>query len=293
MRGHSPLLCMLAWIAGVAWEHAQTPPATVAPAQSRAERLAAIETEFQAAQAAYWKLFEGAKTDEQAQRIATEHAGEAPDARRWAERVWALVEEQPADDVACSALAWILENLRDDAHLEKALTTLVAHHLQDPKLGQICSGLVYDWRPATRSFLTAVLEKCSLRAVQGIACYALAKRVLADAEMAQRLRDDPNEAEGLEGHLGADAVAELRALDPQKSRATSERLFERVISEFGDVESGRRKLADAAQDDLFELRHLSIGCVAPEIEGNDLDGVAFKLSDYRGKLVVLDFWGNW
>ena len=32
---------------------------------------------------------------------------------------------------------------------------------------------------------------------------------------------------------------------------------------------------------------------APEIEGNDLDGVAFKLSDYRGKVVVLDFWGDW
>ncbi len=31
----------------------------------------------------------------------------------------------------------------------------------------------------------------------------------------------------------------------------------------------------------------------PEIEAEDLDGVTFKLSDYRGKVVVLDFWGNW
>jgi len=38
---------------------------------------------------------------------------------------------------------------------------------------------------------------------------------------------------------------------------------------------------------------LEIGSVAPDIEGNDLDGVAFKLSDYRGKVVVLDFWGDW
>jgi cytochrome oxidase Cu insertion factor (SCO1/SenC/PrrC family) len=36
-----------------------------------------------------------------------------------------------------------------------------------------------------------------------------------------------------------------------------------------------------------------IGEVAPEIEGEDLDGTKFKLSDYRGKVVVLDFWGNW
>jgi cytochrome oxidase Cu insertion factor (SCO1/SenC/PrrC family) len=36
-----------------------------------------------------------------------------------------------------------------------------------------------------------------------------------------------------------------------------------------------------------------VGQMAREIEGTDLDGVRFKLSDYRGKVVVLDFWGNW
>ena len=36
-----------------------------------------------------------------------------------------------------------------------------------------------------------------------------------------------------------------------------------------------------------------IGNQAPEIRGEDLDGVKFKLSDYRGKVVVLDFWGDW
>ncbi|HEV3444883.1 MAG TPA: redoxin domain-containing protein [Gemmataceae bacterium] len=32
---------------------------------------------------------------------------------------------------------------------------------------------------------------------------------------------------------------------------------------------------------------------APDIAGIDFDGKKFKLSDYRGKVVVLDFWGNW
>ncbi|MEE2825359.1 MAG: hypothetical protein VYE64_01890 [Planctomycetota bacterium] len=35
------------------------------------------------------------------------------------------------------------------------------------------------------------------------------------------------------------------------------------------------------------------GSLAPEIKGDDLDGNAFKLSDYRGKVVMLDFWGDW
>lgn len=36
-----------------------------------------------------------------------------------------------------------------------------------------------------------------------------------------------------------------------------------------------------------------VGKVAPDIRGKDLDGKKFKLSDYRGKVVLLDFWGNW
>ena len=36
-----------------------------------------------------------------------------------------------------------------------------------------------------------------------------------------------------------------------------------------------------------------IGEPAPEIEGEDVDGVRFKLSEYKGKVVLLDFWGHW
>jgi hypothetical protein len=36
-----------------------------------------------------------------------------------------------------------------------------------------------------------------------------------------------------------------------------------------------------------------IGTFAPEIAGEDIDGTFFKLSDYRGQVVLLDFWGNW
>ena len=41
------------------------------------------------------------------------------------------------------------------------------------------------------------------------------------------------------------------------------------------------------------IRRLSVGKVAPEITGRDLDGVPFKLSDYRGRVVVLTFSGEW
>lgn len=35
---------------------------------------------------------------------------------------------------------------------------------------------------------------------------------------------------------------------------------------------------------------LMAGTPAPEIEGEDSDGKTFKLSDFRGQVVLLDFW---
>ena len=48
-----------------------------------------------------------------------------------------------------------------------------------------------------------------------------------------------------------------------------------------------------AKEALAEVTKLAVGTVAPEIDGVDVDGVKFKLSDYRGKVVLLDFWGFW
>ena len=43
----------------------------------------------------------------------------------------------------------------------------------------------------------------------------------------------------------------------------------------------------------YSADQLAIGKTAPDIVGEDVDGKSMKLSDYRGKVVVLDFWGNW
>ena len=56
------------------------------------------------------------------------------------------------------------------------------------------------------------------------------------------------------------------------------------------AEEGLKKLIAGA---INEEKNLGIGRVAPDIEGEDLDGVEFKLSDYRGKVIMLDFWGDW
>ncbi|MFY9345893.1 MAG: hypothetical protein WAT39_25600 [Planctomycetota bacterium] len=53
------------------------------------------------------------------------------------------------------------------------------------------------------------------------------------------------------------------------------------------------RLKGEIQDAIVTREKFGIGNVAPDIEGEDLDGVAFKLSDYKGKVIFLDFWGDW
>lgn len=57
------------------------------------------------------------------------------------------------------------------------------------------------------------------------------------------------------------------------------------------VEDGRLKKEMTSAIDMREK--FGVGCTAPDINGIDLDGVAFKLSDYKGKVIFLDFWGDW
>lgn len=42
----------------------------------------------------------------------------------------------------------------------------------------------------------------------------------------------------------------------------------------------------------FTATGLRKGYIAPDIEGTDLDGKPMKLSDFRGKAVVLEFWSS-
>ena len=64
---------------------------------------------------------------------------------------------------------------------------------------------------------------------------------------------------------------------------------------FGAKTQGRpvQNIGQMATEMLFSLQHLQVGKPAPNIEAEDLDGLTFSLTEYRGKIVMLDFWGHW
>jgi hypothetical protein len=86
-------------------------------------------------------------------------------------------------------------------------------------------------------------------------------------------------------------LAEIRMEAGENEAALT--LLRDVKAKYADVAWWRGTLGQKADSDIFEVEHLGIGKEAPEITGEDLDGKPMKLSDFRGKVVVLDFWGDW
>jgi hypothetical protein len=117
----------------------------------------------------------------------------------------------------------------------------------------------------------SLLEKDTRPEVQGPACLTLAQMLKSRAD--ESATTDPKSAD--------------------QARAEAEKLFERAADKFADVKSGfRGTVGSIAKRELFDLRHLSVGKSVPDVEGEDQDGQKFKLSDYKGKVVLLDFWSE-
>jgi len=175
-----------------------------------------------------------------------------------------LAEEDPNSPFALDAATWIILNTPDGPEVEKAAEIILQNHVRSTNLVYLCQELLNLRHCSARKLLESVMDENPHPEVQANACFALATLVKSHA----------NEA------------------GDEQAAADAMRLFERVIADYGQVEVKGKKLADRAEPELDELRHLSVGKEAPEIEGEDMDGRKMKLSDYRGKVVGLVFWGT-
>jgi thiol-disulfide isomerase/thioredoxin len=262
---------------------------------SASAQLTDLMHEVDAAETAYVKA-EGDPKDKLWKAYASLNATNVP-------RIFELAAQDPASPVAFAAFEWVVTNRQVAAGARnlrpyglKAVEQLHDHgYFTNPTIAPMCWSIGHSWdcrHKPTLEFLQQVMTNNPNRDARGNATFALACLVKEKSEMLGWL----NTPDFLTGEWLKAATEEARTTDALTLRRDAERLFENVIQAYSNCPSHGFKestLGEKAAPELYELQHLWIGQAAPEIEGEDLDGGKLKLSDYRGKVVLVSFWGSW
>lgn len=261
-----------------------------------AEQYEALVKEYHAASVVFYSR---AKTDAERNQILAS-------VDKFPLRFLELAEKNPQDPIALDALVQVitqeisLENntshpgFGKDSREARAIAILLRDHIGSDRLGDACKRVHYGFRQECESFLRTVLEKSPHREVQAMACLRLALFLEYRSLRLDLLQGQPEMAKRYEGWFGKVYVDKLRRQDRIQVVKQTEALFEQAIEKYADVKVPYGgTVGEAAESELYEIRHLSIGKPALDTVGEDQDGQQFQLSDYRGKVVLLYFWSEY
>ena len=214
-------------------------------------------------------------------------------ARTFAKRFLNLAEEHQKDPAAVDALLWVVKNVRGRHETTRALDLLTKRHVNSEKVGPACANIARSRSVAAEKMLHAVLEQNPNRAARVQACFYLALLLDSEASVVDQLKQQPELTPRVFQYYGKEYGKHLSSLDSVQLAKQREEVYERMLKSFAEVEVQGSTMGKIAEQTLFAIRHLAVGRHAPEINGEDIFGREFKLSDYRGKVVMLTFWGHW
>lgn len=217
-----------------------------------------------------------------------------PSGAKFADQAAALMKSDPRSSLAVRTRVWaVLANL-DPERTAQWLDELLTKDIASPDLVELSDAMRPKSKPEAREVLETLVEKAGDRTVRGRALRMLADHVKAELDGVRAVDADQIDRSALEKSLGKDRADAALKLGAEGLTAQYADMLGRVAKDYADVKDSRgRAIGPRAESALFEMQRLQIGMIAPDIEAEDIDGTTFKLSDYRGKVVVLDFWGHW
>lgn len=218
-----------------------------------------------------------------------------------AQKFLELAEKYPKDPIALEALMlavrqvntipWPVEVIGEDTARVKAFEIIIRDHIQSEKLIPVCQRVSYGIAKEYETFLRAVIAKNPHKDVVAVANLSLGHYLHNRLQRIELCRVHPQQMKDFEGLYGKEYMAELQRRDRHKELLEIETILAKTIKDYADVKLPEgESVAEQAKLELYEVQYLSVGKVAPGIDAEDQDGKRFKLSDYRGKVVLLDFW---
>ena len=215
------------------------------------------------------------------------------EARESARQFIALAEQYPLSPVSVEALAWVVVHVSRGKDLDRALALLAKSHVKSELLAMVCQKLPSRPSLASETLLRELRMKSPHNDVRAQASFHLAAYLQRQLVLIDALKKEDANRQQFEQFYGKDFTAHLAGLNTSASLKEIESIYEDVCRSFADIRLDDSTMGETARRQLYAIRNLSIGRTAPEITGQDVDGKTFKLSDYRGKVVLLDFWGHW
>lgn len=197
-----------------------------------------------------------------------------------------LSTQFPSPDKLAPTMQRIMQEHPDNASKMKAMSWLVMRATNLPQ-GQLALQELRDKHAADKGLLEVIDY---LSHAQPIVAEPVL-RIIRDKN--PNIEEKAAATHGLAMCLFAQS--EGNPADPKAKAALAEAmgLFTEMVSTYKDVVCNGFKLADQAGAMIFEIENLQEGKPVPEVEGKDSTGASFKLSEYRGQVVVLVFWGSW
>ena len=199
-----------------------------------------------------------------------------------------LSEEAEEDKDAVTILEWIMSNGDKDAK-NAAIMKIMTDYVESEEVANFARSMMREPGARSESILRKLIKDNPHDRVKAFSTMSLAV-MLNGLSNASELKGSRRARFIKDLGDGGEEFLEKWTKEAIEEEITS--LYKSVINDYGDLPYGRGTLGEVAEKQLFML-NLQIGKVAPDIEGTDLDEVDFKLSDYRGKVVVIDFWGDW
>jgi len=240
-------------------------------AAERLERLAKLQGRFDEEMGDLKKRSERAASDGDRKGIEVEMKEQAIISSQSAMEI---ATDDPKDAAGFAAALFVIEKAGPygaGKEMEAAVGIVAEHHSGNPKLKAVLP-MIGKAGPAGKKFLVAAAEKSADQEVKGLSLLFL-------GTMAAEAIDDGDDAKRVDEAIAA---------------ATG--YLEKAVAEAPTAKVGTSTVAKevAAQlETIRAIKFLTVGQPAPEIETLALDGKKVKLSECKGKVVMLDIWATW